>query len=251
MSEAVRIRTEAAEGVAVIRFDHAPTRNALDRETRARLVEALGEADADPDVRVIVITGADPAFTSGVDAKQLLEPGYEPLPVDPATTLRSLSTPSIAAVNGACVSGGLEIALACSLILASERARFADTHAALGLTPGWGLSVALPAAVGAWRARQLSLTGLPIDAETAQRWGLVNEVVPHGSLLARARELATAIARLDPGSVANAVGLYRGVHDAVLGGALDVERAALTAWSVHPSAARQAFSERVAHADPD
>jgi len=213
----VRFATETAEGVTLVRFDHRATRNALDRARRASFVELLREVDADPGVRVVVITGTDPAFTSGVDAKQLLEPSYEPLPVDPATALRSLSTPTIAAVNGACVSGGLEIALACSLIVASERATFADTHAVLGLTPGWGLSVGLPAAIGPWRARQLSLTGQPIDAETAHRWGLVNEVVSHESVVARARELAAAIARLDPRSVAHAERLYRDGHEAVYG----------------------------------
>nr|WP_246301236.1 enoyl-CoA hydratase-related protein [Microbacterium immunditiarum] len=230
----------------LVRFDHPPTRNALDRASRVRLVECLARADRDPDVRVIIVTGADPAFCSGVDAKQLLgDPDYTPPPVDPATMLRSLSTPTIAAVNGACVSGGLEIALACSMVIASDRARFADTHAVLGLTPGWGLSAELPAAIGAWRARQMSLTGEAIGARTAYEWGLVNEVVRHEDLWTRVREVADAVARLDPRSTANMVRLYREGRAIALEPSLDVERAALSSWTVDRSRAREELSATV------
>lgn len=246
MPDEIRFRTVVRDAVLVVRFDHLRTRNALDRSTRARLVEVLREADEAEDIRVVVLTGSDPAFTSGVDAKQLLgEAGYAPLPTDPATAVRSMATPTIAAVNGSCVSGGLEIALACSIIVASERASFADTHARLGLTPGWGLSVELPAAVGAWRARQLALTGLPIDAKTAYEWGLIGEVVAHDALDDRVRELAHAIATIDPPSVRNANLLYREGQDAVHRPAREVERTVHSAWSVDRSAARASFAQRV------
>src|SRR5690554_3392571 len=177
----VRYTLERDESVLVIRFEHPPTRNALDRATRVALVDELRDADVDSEVRCVVLTGLDPSFTSGVDARELLsDPDYVPPPVDPPTAIREVGTPVIAAVNGSCVSGGLEIALACSFIVASDRATFADTHARLGLTPGWGLSVELPATIGVARARQMTLTGLPVDAATALAWGLVNEVVPHG-----------------------------------------------------------------------
>ncbi|GAA5201937.1 enoyl-CoA hydratase-related protein [Microbacterium jejuense] len=246
MSDQIRFHARIADGVMVLTFDHPPTRNALDRATRARLVEVLQEADAAPDVRAVILTGTDPAFTSGVDARQLLdESGYSRLPVDPATALRAMSTPTIAAVNGSCVSGGLEIALACSMVIASADARFADTHAKLGLTPGWGLSTELPAAIGVWRARQLTLTGQPVDARTAYDWGLVNEVVEHGSLQRRALELAGAIAALDPASIGNAVRLYADGQQASWGAARAVERAALDGWTVDRSSARAAFDQRV------
>jgi enoyl-CoA hydratase len=246
MVEQIRFRTSVDDGVLLLTFDHAPTRNALDRATRARLVEVLQEADAAAAVRVIVLTGVDPAFTSGVDAKQLLgEPDLPRLPVDPANALRALSTPTIAAVNGSCVSGGLEIVLACSVVIASTEARFADTHAKLGLTPGWGLSSELPAAIGIWRARQLTLTAQPIDARTAYEWGLVNEVVDHEALERRALELARAIAVLDPASVSHAVRLYADGQQASLGAARAVERHALDNWGVDHSAARAAFDQRV------
>ena len=228
-----------------LQFAHAPSRNALDRETRARFVDVLQEADADDDVRVIVVTGTDPAFTSGVDAKQLLEPGYRPLPVDPASALRSLTTPVIAAVNGACVSGGLEIALACSFIIAADRATFADTHARLGLTPGWGLSAELPARIGAARARQMSYTGMAVDAETALRWGLANEVVPRGRLDARVRELAAAITAVSARSVRNAVELSRAALDDQVDAARRRERDVLATWHIDRRDARAAFDQRV------
>jgi enoyl-CoA hydratase len=246
MTDHIRFRVRVVGGVMVLTFDHPPTRNALDRVTRGRLVEALREADAAPDVRAIVLTGTDPAFSSGVDAKQLLgDPDYTRLPVDPAAALRALATPTIAAVNGSCVSGGLEIVLACSMVIASTEARFADTHAKLGLTPGWGLSTELPAAVGVWRARQLTLTAQPIDARTAYEWGLVNEVVDHGSLQRRALDLAGAIAQLDATSIGNAVRLYADGQQASLGAARAVERAALDGWAVDRSSARAAFDQRV------
>jgi enoyl-CoA hydratase len=220
MGGRVRFDSAVDGGMLTIRFDHAPTRNALDRETRVALVEALAQADADAEVRAIVLTGTGTSFSSGVDAKQLLgDPAYVAPPIDPPSMLRRIRTPTIAAVNGACVSGGLEIALACSVIIASDAATFADTHAKLGLSPGWGLSVELPAAIGAHRARQLTLTALPIDARTACGWGLVNEVVPADRLEGRVQELAAAIVALPAAAVANAVSLYRATHEAIQQGA--------------------------------
>jgi len=245
-SPGIRLRRDLEGDVLVLRFHHPLTRNALDRATRAALVDELEAADADPGVRAVVLTGVDPAFTSGVDAKQLLgDHDYRPLPLDPATCLRAMSTPTIAAVNGACVSGGLEIALACSFVIASERALFADTHAALGLSPGWGLSVELPAAIGVHRARRMALTGEVIPAAVAERWGLVSEVVAHGDLTTRMMELAAAVARHDPRSVRHAVGLYRDGRDVVLAPAFATEQRALQEWRVDRDAAGGRFAQSV------
>lgn len=243
MTSAVRLETDRLAGGVVVRFAHPPTRNALDRGTRADLVGRLDEWDADPDVRVIVVTGLDPAFTSGVDARQLLSADYEPLSRNPADALRAMQTPTIAAVNGACVSGGLEIALGCSFIIASERARFADTHARLGLVPGWGLSAALPAAVGVARARQLTLTGEAIDAPTALAWGLINEVVPHAGLMRRCAELAAAVAGADPEVLAAGLRLYRQEQEAALADARRRERDLLQRWHVDREAAGGRFAD--------
>jgi enoyl-CoA hydratase len=230
----MRLATAHEAGVLRLTFDHPPTRNALDRATRIGLVDALAAGEADPDVRVIVLAGAEPAFTSGVDVTELRDPAYLPPPIDPATALRRLTTPVIAEVDGPCYSGGLEIALACSFVIASDRSSFADTHVALGLVPGWGLSAELPAAVGMARARQLSLTGLPVDAETALIWGLVNEVVTVSRLRARVAELATAIVRHDETSVRVVAALYRDGHAEATEGAHLRERSARAGQSVSP-----------------
>lgn len=239
------LRLERESALLLITLDRPAARNALNRATRVALVERLAEAEADPTIRSIVITGADPAFSSGVDAKELLsDPDYVPPAIDPATRLRSMTTPTIAAVNGSCVSGGLEIALACSFVIASEVATFADTHARIGLTPGWGLSAELPATIGVARARQMTLTGMPIDAEVALRWGLVNEVVEHDALLGRARQLAHAMAAVPAGASANAVDLYRNGRDRMLGPDHAFERQRLAEWSVARHDSLALFGDR-------
>lgn len=216
---------DTVEGIATLTFRSPKTRNALTRATRLAFVDDVRRLDGDPSVRAIILTGADPAFTSGVNAKELFgDPDYVAPPVDPPTALRELTTPVIAAVNGVCYSGGLEIALACSFIIASENATFADTHAKLGITPGWGLAAELPARIGIGRARQLALTGLPIDAATAYEWNLVNEVVAHDALAPRARELAEAITRLPPAAVTETIRLYRRIHETGVSRAREIER---------------------------
>src|SRR5690606_20981276 len=94
-----------------------------------------------------------------------------------------METPVIGAVNGVAITGGFELALACDFLVASEQARFADTHARVGIMPGWGLTVLLPEAIGFRRAKEMSTTGNFLDAQTALAWGLVNHVVPHAELL--------------------------------------------------------------------
>jgi enoyl-CoA hydratase len=135
--------------------------------------------------------------------------------------------PIIGAINGPTVTGGLEVALACDFLIASERARFADTHARVGAMPGGGLTIRLPQLIGIDRARRMSFTGDYIDAETALDWGLVVEVVPHESLLGRARELAATVASVPSESVRE----LRRMYDEI--GALTGQEAwvAESAWS--------------------
>lgn len=202
MATGIHLDIARRDGVAEITFTDEPSRNSLNRATRVELVNELQRLEFDREIRAIILTGRDPAFSSGVNAKEFLgKAHYEPPATNPADALRSMLTPTIAAVNGVCVSGALEIALACSLILASEHAQFADTHARLGITPGWGLSSELPAAIGAARARQMSLTAQKIDAETAFNWGLVNEVLLHTDLLPRARQIAAQVSAIPPADV--------------------------------------------------
>ena len=122
--------------------------------------------------------------------------------------LPACTKPIIGAINGAAITGGFEIALNCDFLVASDRARFADTHARVGIQPGWGLTVLLPQAVGLRRAREMSATGNFIDAETALAWGLVNHVVPHDELLATVRGLAADIVSNDQAAVRQIYATY-------------------------------------------
>jgi enoyl-CoA hydratase len=187
-------------GVAVVTFNRPEKYNALSSALLRAFDHAMAELSADHELRAIVLTGADPAFCAGLDLNELGEGGgsFGPHGQDP---LHDSPVPVIAAVNGVTVTGGLEIALACDFRIASDRARFADTHARVGVTPGWGLTARLPQAVGQSWARQMSFTGDFVDAPLALRIGLVNEVVPHGELLARCTELAASIASTSPATL--------------------------------------------------
>ncbi len=186
-----------ADGVAVITLNRPAARNAVNVELAEALVAAVGDAQ---DARCIVITGADPAFCAGLDLRNLGTDKLADLPPF-INTVAISAVPTIAAVNGPAVTGGFEIALACDFIVASQQARFADTHLRVGVYPGPVL-VDLPRRVGMAKAREMSMTGNFVDAETALRIGLANHVVPHDSLLTFAVGLASAIAEQDPAMIA-------------------------------------------------
>jgi enoyl-CoA hydratase len=214
---------EVADRVATITLNRPDARNALSTEVLRLIPELAQRADADADVDVVLLTGADPAFCAGLDLKELGSTGGnlrggsgavgEDRP-DIGTVdgrpgpFPQLTKPVIGAINGVAITGGFELALACDFLVASERARFADTHARIGVQPGWGLTVLLPQAVGVRRARELSATGNFLDAPTALAWGLVNHVVPHDSLLPFCRSLAADIVSNDPAGVQRILRTY-------------------------------------------
>lgn len=179
-------------------FNRPEARNALTRQMRRDFPPLVAAAADDPSVAVLVVTGSGPAFCAGVDIKERATQGpAPPISPNPAEALRAFRKPVIAAVNGPCITGGLEIALSCSFVIASDRARFADTHAKIGLFPRWGQVGLLANAVGVRRARQLMLTGQFVDAHTALSWGLVNELLAPDSLLSRCLDIGSAIAAAD------------------------------------------------------
>jgi Enoyl-CoA hydratase/carnithine racemase len=193
------------DGVAVVTLNRPEAMNALSRALRLALRQAMMELDGDASVKVIVLTGAgERAFTAGLDLKEL---STDPLgmgaanatdPADnPARALLATSKPIIGAINGVAITGGFEVALACDVLICSTNARFADTHARVGITPGWGLSQKLSRVIGPYRAKELSLTGNFLDARTAYEWGLVNRVVEPGELMETALTLARQMADIE------------------------------------------------------
>lgn len=209
------VLVEVADEVATVTLNRPDARNALNRALRKALPAAMTALDQRDDVAAVVLTGADPAFCAGLDLKELAgggdalrETGATGEPEAHRGPFPAMTKPVIGAVNGVAITGGFELALACDFLVASERARFADTHARVGIMPGWGLTVLLPEAVGFRRARELSTTGNFLDAATALTWGLVNHVVPHEELLPFAQGLARDIASVPRPAVARMLTTY-------------------------------------------
>ncbi len=226
MVEHAPVLVEVADRVATVTLNRPEARNALNRALMYGLWDAILELGSDPGVDVLVLTGADPAFSAGVDLKEVSgettsnlaprEPGAGPerdtnglyrfLPVIPK--------PVIGAINGVAVAGGLEIALQCTILVASDAARFADTHARVGIMPGGGITVLLAQSIGPRRAIEMSLTGNFLSAGDALGLGLVNHVVPHEELLPFARGLAADIVNNDQQGVQRLLQHYRAMANA-------------------------------------
>lgn len=201
------LRVERDGPVEILTLDRPDAMNALSKALRGELCAAIRRSAADPDIHVLILTGAGRAFCAGLDLKELAADGRELLlggeAADPVAAITECPKPIIAALNGVAITGGFELALACDVLIASTNARFADTHARIGVMPGWGLSQKLSRLIGPYRAKELSLSGNFLDAETACAWGLVNRVVAPDQLLATARALAADIASVPPERVAN------------------------------------------------
>ncbi|HEX7167853.1 MAG TPA: enoyl-CoA hydratase [Acidimicrobiales bacterium] len=228
------ILTEVSDGVAVVTLNRPERRNALNGELIRGIRDTMVALDGDDGVSVIVLTGSDPAFCAGVDLKEL-GAGRNLVASDgaaaPGRPWARTTKPVVGAVNGPAVTGGFEIALQCDFLVASERATFGDTHARVGLLPGWGLSVLLPQAIGVRRAKEMSLTGNFVSAGEALRLGLVNHVVPHDELLPTARKLAVDIAGNDQRAVRALLEEYDEVVSTTLADGLAIEAAKAAAWN--------------------
>jgi enoyl-CoA hydratase len=223
-----------ADGVRTITINRPEVKNALTAAMRARFCAVVQDADRDDATRAVIVTAVDPVFSAGVDFKEIAAGTARGPASNPGETLRSLRTPVVCAVNGACVTGALELALSCTFIVASERARFADTHARLGVVAAWGLTALLPRAVGVRKAAELSITGNFVDATQALRLGLVNHVVPHDELLPFTRSLVVDIA---PTPAVGAVDdRYRRGVGLPLADALALEAAHAATQQVDPAA---------------
>jgi enoyl-CoA hydratase len=232
---AIGVTTDA--GTAVVTLDRPEARNALNTETVAALTAALTRLDADDGIDAVILTGADPAFCSGLDLKELGSTGgimgggqAEAQAARRGGPIPPMDTPLIGAINGPAITGGLEIALNCDFLVASERAVFGDTHARVGLQPGWGGAVLLVEAIGVRRAREMSFTGNFVAADEALRIGLVNHVVAHEELLPYCRRLAADMAGADRSALRRLRRTYREIADAVTAGGWDAEAEAARGW---------------------
>lgn len=221
------------DGVAVVTLNRPEAMNALSKALRAALQTAIAEMDADPEVKVIVLTGAgERAFTAGLDLKEL---STDPLGMgaanatdpaqNPARAVLGCSKPIIGAINGVAITGGFEVALACDVLICSTNARFADTHARVGITPGWGLSQKLSRCIGPYRAKELSLTGNFLDAATAYEWGLVNRVVAPDELMPAALQLAAQMADIDGDMLVTYKAMIDDGYELAMGEGLKLEHA--------------------------
>jgi enoyl-CoA hydratase len=203
------VTLDREDGIAIVTLNRPEAMNALSSALRAELAKVMVEVDKDDTIRAVVLTGAgERAFTAGLDLKELgadtsnLGAANDQAPAsNPVKAIEKCRKPVIGAINGVAITGGFEVALACDVLLASTNARFADTHARVGIMPGWGLSQKLSRLIGISRAKELSLSGNFLDAETAERWGLVNRVYAPADLLPAAKKLAADMASADPGMV--------------------------------------------------
>lgn len=203
--------------IAVVTLNRPEAMNALSKALRLALHDAMVALDADPDVSVVLLTGAgERSFTAGLDLKELGGDASamgaandQDARSNPVRAVERCRKPVIGAINGVAITGGFELALACDVLIASETARFADTHARVGIMPGWGLSQKLSRLIGPYRAKELSLSGNFLDARTAADWGLVNRVTAPADLLPTALKLAEDMASIPVETLA----FYKGLID--------------------------------------
>jgi enoyl-CoA hydratase len=239
------VLVDVDDRVATITLNRPERRNAINAALGLGLARAVGDLEARDDVDVMILTGADPAFCAGADLGELGADGPGNSRTDDLDdpyrrdefgqfAFRGPFPPRskllIGAINGPAITGGFELALSCDFLVASEHARFADTHARVGVMPGWGLTVGLVESVGVRRARELSTTGNFLDARSALSWGLVNHVVAHDELLGFTRELARAVVSNDQTGVQRMLRTYEEIASSVYDGAWEIEKRVNRAW---------------------
>jgi enoyl-CoA hydratase len=205
----VVLLVDKSESIATITLNRPQAMNALSRELRRAFVDAFAGVSRDDEVEAVILTGTGRAFCAGLDLKELGgETGQRPRlggtidsGADLIRAMEACAKPILGAINGVAITGGFEIALACDVLIASREARFADTHARVGLLPSWGLSQKLSRLIGIARAKELSLTGNFLSADLAADWGLVNRVVEPSELLPTCRSLARDMISCDRATV--------------------------------------------------
>lgn len=244
MSEPLVLVEVAGAGYAVLTLNRPQAMNALSRQLCREFTQAVAHLEADPAVRVLIVTGSGRAFCAGLDLAELAADGDISGFIqdnDPVRALERFTGPIIGAINGAAVTGGFELALACDILLASTAARFADTHARVGVMPGWGLSQKLSRLVGLAHAKEISFTGNFVGAQDARAMGLVNRITAPERLLDEARNLAIDML----GTVPEMLPQYKRLIDEgnalSFGDAMRLEAQRSTAWN------KAITSDQIAH----
>lgn len=252
MSEERVVLVETQGGVRILTINRPAKRNALNARVREELSAAVEEADADPDVRVLVLTGAgDQAFVAGADVTEFADR----TPIEQRRAMASptvfdtvwqASLPTIAMINGWCLGGGCELALACDVRVGADTATLGQPEVRLGIIPGGGATQRLPRLVGYGKALQLVLSGETIDGVSAYEIGLLDEVVPAAELRARTLEIAGAMADKSPVALALAKRALRAALELPLSAGLEQERDlfALAFASEDKAEGVQAFLEK-------
>ena len=225
------ILVEREEPIAVVLLNRPEAMNALNDEVMTELVEVLVALDDDEEVRCIVLGGSDCAFAAGADIGEMAEASamdmYEARRIDRWDAIRKVRTPLVAAVSGYCLGGGNELALACDLIVASETARFGQPETGLGIIPGAGGTQRLTRAIGKAKAMDVILSGRFLDANEAERAGLVARVVAKEAWLEEAKSVERAISEKGPIAQRLAKESVNRAYDSTLETGLDYERKAL------------------------
>ena len=222
------VLTETRDAVGLATLNRPDARNALSPEVFQELAAAVEAWDADLEVRCIVIAGGDEWFAAGADIRDMAQRGFQDMLDSPSTgfwpRLAAVRTPLIAAVSGYALGGGCELALACDMIVASEKAEFGQPEIMLGIIPGGGGTQRLARVLGKQRAMELVLTGRRISAQDAHAMGIVNRVSKAGEWLDDAVELAEVIARRPPLAVRLAKQAVLAADESTLAGGLSQER---------------------------
>lgn len=218
---------EVKEGIALITLNRPDKHNAICQDLLINLYNYIDEVARNDEIKVAILTGNGKSFCAGLDLgaigrENLLDPRGDGK--DLPDVLGPCKKPIIGAINGNAITGGFELALNCDFLIASENARFIDSHTKVGIHPGWGMTQLLQHAVGQRMAKQMSFTCKPLLAHDALRCGLVNEVVPPAELIPRAMQIAQDICSVNQGILMEMKELIEKQNEVPLDGALKAER---------------------------
>jgi len=231
--------------VVTVTLNRPASLNALSVELMRALAQTFRSLQRDASIRAVILTGAGRAFCAGLDLKELgrsggiagLKLGEDD---DLEGPLLAFDRPIVCAVNGAAVTGGLELVLMCDIVIASSAARFADTHTRVAVTPSWGMSQRLPRLIGINRARDMSFSARFVDAHEATAWGLASRVVEPDALMPTCRAIAADIAQADADTVRDYKRLF------AEGGGMNLAESMRFEKVLHRESAQRATAEHVA-----